>query len=75
MWYKKTTLFAQEKVKTAVTAATGHEPVAVSVAWDYGDCKKTIETILEQEPCRSAELLPCSFFGADLCTEISKWKC
>ena len=45
MWYKKTTLFAQEKVKTAVTAATGHEPVAVSVAWDYGDCKKTIETL------------------------------
>ena len=50
MWYNlKTTKNAQEKVKMAVTAATGYEPVAVSVAWDYGDCKKTIETILEQE--------------------------
>lgn len=39
----------EDKIKSAVSAATGYEPVAVSVAWDYGDCKKTIETILEQE--------------------------
>ena len=40
---------AQEKLKTAITAATGYEPVAVSVSFDFADSKKTIETILEQD--------------------------
>jgi len=39
----------EEKLKSAITAATGYQPVAVSVSFDFADSKKTIETILEQE--------------------------
>ena len=39
----------QEKLKSAITAATGYQPVAVSVSFDFADSKKTIETILEQD--------------------------
>lgn len=39
----------EEKLKVAVTAATGVQPVAVSVAWDYGTSKHTVDTIMEQE--------------------------
>eukprot|EP00913_Durusdinium_trenchii_P018421 g17305.t1 len=37
-----------EKLKGAVKAATGVQPVAVSVAWDYAPSRKMVEAILEQ---------------------------
>ncbi|CAK9035733.1 unnamed protein product [Durusdinium trenchii] len=39
----------EEKLKGAVKAATGVQPVAVSVAWDYAPSRKMVEAILEQE--------------------------
>lgn len=40
---------AEEKLKEAITAAIGSEPVAVSVAWDFTSKRHLVEAVLDQE--------------------------